>query len=448
MFIDVFEPTESSRSVWAVLVRALNLPGDIANDYIFPLCLVDGKSIDGQAKPESIDASLAVSIQELQSFYKPRPGTGKYLQPAGAIDAYDVSKGAQVPLRVFLHSVICDMKAMQYVAKHAMVPGKWVCHRCDICGAVLKTPGVSGQGRHSTVYTTINHRTGRFEWAGKSNEDARRECKKADAYVVHPASHACFLKGYLGTPVFAALPYFDIVDSFLVCAMHQVHNVVVRCMSKSLGLSGWTGDIIHRFINDEEELGWGGTGKQWKEASELPWDGLPGPIEGEWTEGELKKLKVADLKKLLLAARLEITGKKDALVERLLAYQSEPLPAEASPPDGCDEVLAAYNKEEAALNNRDDDDDDDDAGEGTGEVAAEPPPDADVENAHGLGTLLRDGITRSVFSKSWWNAFGSMLRWPHKARELTPNERSLRQAYAFAQSVRVLHFFHHHASSN
>jgi hypothetical protein len=120
----------------------------------------------------------------------------------------------------------------------------------------------------------------------------------------------------------------------------------------------------------------------------------------------LKKLKVADLKKLLLAARLEITGKKAALVERLLAYQSEPLPAQASPPDGCDEVLVAYNKEEAALNNRDDDDDDDDAGEGTGEVAAEPSPDADVENAHGLGTLLRDGITRSVFSKSWWNAFG------------------------------------------
>ena len=72
----------------------------------------------------------------------------------------------------------------------------------------------------------------------------------------------------------------------------------------------------------------------------------------------------------------------------------------------------------------------------------------DVENTDGLRTLLRDGITRSVFSKSWWNAFGSMLRWPHKARELTPNERSLRQAYAFARSVRVLHFFHHHASSN
>ncbi len=79
----------------------------------------------------------------------------------------------------------------------------------------------------------------------------------------------------------------------------------------------------------------------------------------------------------------------------------------------------------------------------------------DVENTDGLRTLLRDGITRSVFSKSWWNAFGSMLRWPHKARELRPNERSLRPnerslrpAYVFAQSVRVLHVFDHHASSN
>ena len=445
MFIDGFEPTESSRSVWAVIVRVLNLPGDIANDYLFPLCFMDGKSIDGEAKPESIDASLAVSVEELQSFYRHRPGPGKYLEPAGAIDAYDVSKGAQVPLRVFLHSVSCDMKAMQYVAKHAMVPGKWVCHRCSIEGTVLKTPGASGRGRHSTVYTTIDRATGDSQWELKNNEEARLECRKADVYAVHD-THSSLLKGYLGTPVFAALPYFDIVDSFLVCAMHQVHNVVVRCLSKSLGLSGWTGDIIHMFINDERVLGWGGTGKEWMRESDLPWAGLDGPIEGEWTQEELQKLTLIELKDLLAQFRLQKTGNKPDLVERLMAHQTSQAPAaQQDPSDGHDDVLASYMETQAE---QDVSDDDDDAGEGSDEVAADPEPDADVENVDGLGTLLHDGIKRSVFSKAWWNAFGSMLPWPHKARVLRPGERSLRQAYVFAKSVRIFHALHHRASSN
>lgn len=454
MFIDGFEPTESTRSVWAVVVRVLNLPGDIANDYLFPLCLVDGKSIDGSTKPDSIDASLRVSVEELQSFYSIRPEPEKYLEPWGAITTYDVSKGAQVKLRVFLHSVSCDMKAMQYVAKHAMVPGKWVCHLCTIEGAVFKTPGTSGQGRHSTVYTTIDNQTGTFQWRLKNDEEARYDCKRADFYA-QDERHKFLLKGHLGTPVFADLPYFDIVDCFLVCAMHQIHNVVVRCLSKSLGLSGWTGDIIHKFINSDETQGWGGSGREWMRSSNLPWEGLPGPVEGEWTEDDLQKLKLPALRDLLTRSQLPKTGNKPELVARLMEYQSSrsavarDVDAPECAVDEREEYTAAQRQydcsdEDAGDDDDEDDEDDDDGGGDAGESGKAPDDqsDADLVNEDGLTTLFPsrgDGIVRSVFSKSWWNGFGSILPWPHKARKQHSTERSLRMAYVFARSVRGLY---------
>ena len=455
MFIDGFEPTESTRSVWAVVVRVLNLPAEIANDYLFPVCLVDGKSIDGSTKPESIDASLGVSVEELQSFYSKRPGPGKYLQPAGSITAHDVSTQEQTRLRVFLHSVICDMKAMQYVAKHAMVPGTWVCHRCDVEGAVFKTPGASAQGRHSTVYTTIDNETGGFEWTLKNDEEARCECLKADVYASLD-THSHLLKGYLGTPVFAALPYFDIVNSFLICGMHQIHNVVLRCLSKSLGLSGWTGDIIHKFINSEDVQGWGGTGKDWMRNSHLPWEGHPGPIEGEWTEDELKRLKMPQLRELLVRSQLDKKGNKADLVSRLMEHQaSQPTDASHGADDDLAEYIAAQQKYDLSDSDSEDDDEaGDDVGEAgdgcddVGEDVADDQSDADLVNEDGLDALLPrqdDGIVRSVFSKSWWNGFGSMLPWPHKARVQRPGERSLRVAHAFAKSVRTLPINHHRA---
>jgi hypothetical protein len=476
LFIDGFEPTESTRSVWAVLVRVLNLPGDLANKYIFPICMLDGKSIDASAKPNFIDAQLRVVVKELQSFYRKSAGhrPGACLLPGESFQVYDASADEEKTVRVYLHCVSCDMKAMTYVVRHQEVPSEYVCHRCRCRGTILKTPGKNGAGRWSRVYSTFSNMV---LWPLRTDAEARREFKK-QALTVAGGCRQCD-NGYIGTTVFAELAYFDVVHGFLICMMHQIHNAVLRCVSKSLGVAGWTGDTVHRFLFHT------GEGKKWREASRQPYKDSGVPDDCGRDAESLMQLKLSDLNPMLERHALIKAGNKRQKVDRLVEHFKNHLApvtpsdnpsgalgaadaADDGAPEGSDRVAFLTAQTAAELPDGDDDfadavDGDDCAeihdSEDDGDVFAdavehdESAATGDVVGAINGDAINEEGINglfdaapsnrRNVYSHHTWNGLGSMGKWPHVARRQQADERSLRAAHTFVSSVRQTHSVFH-----
>lgn len=208
------------------------------------------------------------------------------------------------------------MKAMTYVVRHEEVPSKYVCHRCRCRGAILKTPGKTGKGRCSRVYSTFYNMV---LWPLRTDAEARGEFEKQALTVAGGGCRQCD-NGYIGTTVFAELEYFDVVHGFLICMMPQIHNAVLRCVSKSLGVAGWTtwtGDTVHRFLfhTDDE-------GKTWREASRQPYKDSGVPDDCGRDAVSLMRMKLSVLDPMLETYALIKKGNKRQKVERLVESTS------------------------------------------------------------------------------------------------------------------------------
>ena len=421
LFIDGFQPNQVMRGIWACSMRVLNLPDTISSDYVFPVFFVDDKPFAGSgdsSKLHSIDASITKVVDVLGTYVDvDEVGTKQVIRRDKATRTYNDATGEWEDVRVYLHAIACDLKAMKFVAKHQMSPGKHHCHLCSIEGTVFRMTGTKGQGHGTVIFNTVDE-NGDFNWSLKDDESARCACDWAEFDAAAGDDH--HLKGYRGTPIFAALPYVDITRIFLVCVMHQVHNTVVKVMKRALSdKGGFNGTKLAAFLKDTTVGEWGASGEAWGRQTGFPWTHQTVRYEAE----ELRKLNKAQLFQAAqdLGCDPKKSWKRDLLREEIEKRQREnegPLRGE----EGRTEVGGNPDDQGGAATDAQDCDAPD-AKDGP----ASPPRAA----AHDWLAALRN-----IFGKSWYNGYQRMLPWLVR-RETHHDDRDVRRAAMFGRGARV-----------
>ena len=257
LFVDGFQPFQSAYNMVVVMLKVLNLPTSIANDYIVPIVIIDGKE-----KPEFIDANLQECVNYLRGF---APMCG---DPASdCLVALDGFTQEMVGLRPLLLQVACDMKGMMMVSHHREPVAKECCNKCTSKARQVTNPTNNFK---QNVYDTVG-KDGEPLWQSKDDQNARADMEWANNVATTRPELRGKLPRYVGRSVFADLWYFDVVWGFPVCSMHQVMNVVKRAFDQLLEDKGWDSETIGRFVQTDE-------GKTWLAMSGLPENDFVGLI--------------------------------------------------------------------------------------------------------------------------------------------------------------------------
>lgn len=210
LFVDGFQPMKTGYQMWVIMLKILNLPHEIANDYIIPIGVVDCSG-----KPVSLENHFNFIVKQLDCLGGTR------------ISVYDASRDGdqRVYIRPYLLCIACDMRGMKVVACHCEALAKFPCHLCEIEGERHAIPrhiradgGEEKRGIGTTVYDTTKHL-----WPQKCRKRAREEAEYA-GLVKRKGFATSGLRGFTDEPVWTKLPYFDLSSGFLVCAMHQIAN--------------------------------------------------------------------------------------------------------------------------------------------------------------------------------------------------------------------------------
>ena len=248
LFVDAFQPFKGGYSMLLVTMKVLNPPTSIANDFLLPLAVIDGKQ-----KPSKIDAILNNIVEQLKA-YVPEPGS--QASPECLVARLGCSSGPVANLCPILFQVCVDSRAMQQVSHHREHPSKEPCNKCTMQGRMLKHPTKNHSQRiYDTVHAngTLN---GRKTWAKDSNT-ARLRMESAGRIARECPELVPLLDTYTGCSPFHGLWYFDVVWGFPVCAMHQIMNVAKRSICQVLGSSssktvGWEPDAQRQFWESTE----------------------------------------------------------------------------------------------------------------------------------------------------------------------------------------------------
>jgi hypothetical protein len=256
LFIDGFQPFQSAYSMVVVMVKLLNLPPSIGNDHIVPICMVDGKS-----KPHFIDANVQEIVDELKSYIDSEGGDPPRILAVPVKDSSRHPRGKRgkrklARFRPYLWQVNCDMKAMMMASHHREPNAKEQCNKCTSQSTRIEKPGrTSRQGPGHPVYPTVSA-SGDLLWTPKDDVEARVRMEWADDVAQRKPGLRGSLPNYVSRPVFADLPYFDVVWGFPVCSMHQVFNVVNRAYSQMQESAGWDSNTIRRWVQTPEGADW------------------------------------------------------------------------------------------------------------------------------------------------------------------------------------------------
>jgi hypothetical protein len=245
LFTDGFSPfNRSVYSIWCVLMRILNLPPELGKKYrnIYPLMIVDGPK-----EAESIDQYLGMIVKDIEDICS---GEGETL--------YDAARKSHIRTKVFLLCSAQDTRALRLVAKHDETPSQWPCHMCKIFGESFKIG--KGQGMQRIAYKassmpepTESDKMNLFLWNSdevrSSQSWVEEELKKGKVTLDNKAfpGFAQQRKGIRGVCAFSSLPYFDLVNGFLFCAMHGIQNAASRAEGNVVGK--FDTETLRKFLN-------------------------------------------------------------------------------------------------------------------------------------------------------------------------------------------------------
>jgi len=233
-FTDGVMPTKShGQDMWVVLMKVLNLPLRLANDYIVPVTIVGSKK-----KPSSIDVYLRRLVDEM----------------GRSITVPDISKpDKNLALDLYLFCSAQDSMAMPLVAHHMCFPGNFACHHCFVKADRIKKPTAKTAKGGCPVYPATDAQGRPFPSKDDTIAQMINEyCDKATVKSVGTG-----IQGYKGSPPFAALwanghHYFGPRTGFLSCVMHLVLNEVKRGWEHVQGSSTWSAEDLAKWLQTEE----------------------------------------------------------------------------------------------------------------------------------------------------------------------------------------------------
>jgi len=235
-FTDGIAPTESNgQDMWVVLMKVLNLPPALANDFIIPVVIVGSRK-----KPKSLHAYLNQLTDELGEPFL----------------VHDSSTGTQVSIDLHLFSSAQDSMAMPLVGSHQSYPAKFACWKCFQEAERWKRPTKPTMKGATPTYPPG------AQPAPPKNDDSSR-MYHAFHQQAQPDVASTGICGYKDPPPLSRLvgrdgmPAVDLTNVYDLCAMHTIANVVERGWAYVLGNSStWTTDDLKKFLETEEGAKW------------------------------------------------------------------------------------------------------------------------------------------------------------------------------------------------
>jgi len=254
-FTDGIVPSDKSKGqdMWVVLLKVLNLPPSLSNDFIIPITIVGSRK-----KPKTLDAYLEQLAADLGE----------------AFEVFDESTGSTVRVDVHLFSSAQDSMGMPLVGSHQSYPGSFACWKCfQKAKRVKKTSARTYQGAVPT------YPPGPEPAPLKTDADAR--LYGGFSAKALPATVGTGVYGYKGLPALARLtdfqgkPYVDLAAVYDICAMHSISNVVERGWNYVLGDGTWDNEEVGKYLASERGTV-GGTlarsmGVDFIDSNNLPW---------------------------------------------------------------------------------------------------------------------------------------------------------------------------------